>query len=407
MGRADLRVAESWDDHIRSVGGRSPWCDARLPSDGHLSLITTETGLEALESTWRDLEARHGRPHNVFQSFDWVRNWVTCYADSSQSPAIITGHRSGHLVFVWPLMRVQMGPTRVLRWLSEPLAQYGDILLDPNERAEVWCGAALELLRVERAGDLLWLRHVRDDAAIKSHALATFHNARLSEQAPWLDLSVFAGDAAYDARYSSSQRKRRKKIRKSLEDDIGPVTFDILPAGAELDAAIQQAVAEKSQWVEERGRHNAILGCPRLPGFLSAMSHAAAGTGLTVTCLKAGGKPVSWELGLRYGKTHFAFITSHVNALTDYSAARLHMDQSQRRALHDGLTVFDLMVPNDEYKESWSSSVMGTNDYHLPLTSAGWVFGRLYLEALRPVLRAAYYRLPESALRALKPVIGH
>jgi CelD/BcsL family acetyltransferase involved in cellulose biosynthesis len=83
------------------------------------------------------------------------------------------------------------------------------------------------------------------------------------------------------------------------------------------------------------------------------------------------------------------------------------MDQSQRLALRDGCTVFDLMVPNDEYKESWSSSAMATNDYHLPLTNAGWLFGRLYLEALRPALRAAYYRLPESALRALKPVIGH
>lgn len=407
MGRAIGSMAESWDDHTRSVGGRSPWCDARLPADAHLSLVTTATSLDALETDWRELETRHGRPHNVFQSFDWVKNWIACYAGADQSPAIVTGHRDGRLVFVWPLMQVQSGPTRVLRWLSEPLAQYGDIVLDPAESVETWCNAALGLLRSERAGDLLWLRHIRDDATIRDHVLATFYSAKLAEQAPWLDLSAFADDAAYDARYSSSQRKRRKKIRKSLEDDLGPVTFDVIPPGPELDAAIQQAVVEKSQWVNERGRHNSILGCTRLPKFLSAMSKAGGGTGLTVTCLQAGGKPVSWELGLRYGKTHFAFITSHVNALTNYSAARLHMDQSQRRALKDGCIVFDLMVPNDEYKESWSSSAMATNDFHLPLTNAGWLFGRLYLEALRPALRAAYYRLPESALRALKPVIGH
>ena len=185
------------------------------------------------------------------------------------------------------------------------------------------------------------------------------------------------------------------------------ITFDVLPPGVELDDAILQAVKEKSAWVDERGRHNSILGCSKLPKFLAAMSRATGQARMMMTCLKAGGQPVSWELGLRFGTTHFGFITSHVNALTDYSAARLHMDFSQRLALKDGMKVFDLMVPHDAHKESWSSAMMATNDYHLPLTAKGWVAGRLYLQALRPAMRAAYYRLPDAALRALKPIIGH
>jgi CelD/BcsL family acetyltransferase involved in cellulose biosynthesis len=407
VGHQKVDLAGQRENRLRSVGGGSPWCHAKLPADGHLALVTTASGIDFLETGWRALERDHGKPHNVFQSFNWVKNWVGAYADPGITPVVLTGHRNGRLVFVWPLMTVRIGPTRVLRWLSEPLAQYGDVLIDSSEDLAGWCTAVLELLSARRTADVLWLRHIRDDAAIKPYAIANFHDARLTEHAPFLALSAFADDAAYDNRYSSSQRKRRKKIRKALEDDFGPVSFEVLPPGEILDATIVQAVREKSQWVDDRGRHNSILGCTRLPKFLSAMARASAGARLVATCLKAGGQPVSWELGLRSGNTHFAFITSHVNSLTDYSAARLHMDQSQRLALAEGVAVFDLMVPNDEYKQSWSSAVTATNDFHMPLSKAGWAFGRLYLEALRPVLRAAYYRLPESALRALKPVIGH
>ena len=128
---------------------------------------------------------------------------------------------------------------------------------------------------------------------------------------------------------------------------------------------------------------------------------------LVVSELSAGGKPVSWEIGLRTGGVHYGFITSHVTALTDYSPARLHMDLSQRQALKDGMLAFDLMLPHDAYKDSWSSGATAAGDYHLPLSPLGWVYGGLYLERLRPVLRAAYYRMPPAVLRLLKPIIGH
>jgi CelD/BcsL family acetyltransferase involved in cellulose biosynthesis len=63
---------------------------------------------------------------------------------------------------------------------------------------------------------------------------------------------------------------------------------------------------------------------------------------------------VSHELGLRYRGRHCAFITGHDPELTNLSPARLHMDRSQRQALADGVSTFDLMVPGDPYKSSWS-----------------------------------------------------
>ena len=182
---------------------------------------------------------------------------------------------------------------------------------------------------------------------------------------------------------------------------------DLLEPGAEMDNAIAAAVVEKCQWLDQRGRQNRALCDRQIVEFLRRLSGAGGDARLVVSRMCAGPRPVSWEIGLRKGGTHFGFITSHVTALTDYSPARLHMDLSQRRALNDGLKAFDLMVPNDAHKESWSSAKTETSDYHLPLSPLGRLYGAGYLETARPLLRRAYYRMPPHLLRLLKPVVGH
>ncbi len=223
----------------------------------------------------------------------------------------------------------------------------------------------------------------------------------LPEKAPSLDLTRFATDADYDARYTPVQRKRRKKIRKALEE-LGPVTFTQLPNGTLTDTAMRQAIDEKNAWLADRGRINRVLGCPGHWAFLKNLSRRMAGTvEVVVTELKAGDEAVSWEVGFRHRGKHYGYITSHMNKHTDLSPGRLHMDMSQRACLAAGMTEYDLMVPNDAHKESWSSGTMDTNDYYLPLSLQGAVVGHVYIRTIRPVLRKIYYSLDASTLRKL------
>jgi CelD/BcsL family acetyltransferase involved in cellulose biosynthesis len=255
---------------------------------------------------------------------------------------------------------------------------------------------------------MIRLRHVRADATVAPFLSTHFRDSQQHDMAPVLDLTAFANEAAYEARYSSSQRKRRKKIRKNLEDAIGPVQFDILDPGPANDDAIAEAVHEKHKWLAERGRKNQALCENKVTAFLRELSHRRGGSVQLVTSrMTVGDKPISWEIGLRKGSTHFGFITSHRTDLTDYSPGRLHMDLSQRQALRDGMSAFDLMVPNDPHKESWSSSKVEVRDHHLPLTALGRLYGLGYVETARPLLRKAYYAMPPELLKLLKPVTGH
>ena len=380
-----------------------------LPVGASMSTVSGLAGLMELEPQWRALE-QVSPASSVFQTFDWLTCWAKIYANGPQSPGlcIITGHQDGQLVFAWPLMKVRVGPLTVLRWMAEPLSQYGDILIASGQCPKVWMEQALDLVLSLRGIDAIRLRHVRADATVAPVLQMRFRDTGMTELAPWLDLTQFADEAAYDARYSSSQRKRRKKIRKSLEDDIGPVQFDMLGAGPDADRAITEAIAEKCQWLDERGRQNRALCETQTADFLKLLSRASGGsTQLVTSRLAAGGRAISWEIGLRFRGTHFGFVTSHVTALTDYSPGRLHMDLSQRLALKNGMKAFDLMVPNDAHKESWSSAKVETRDYHLPVSALGRLYGIGYLETARPLLRKAYYGMPPRLLRLLKPITGH
>ena len=379
-----------------------------LPVNGHMSLTTTLQGLAALETQWKSLEQESLNTLSVFQSYAWVLNWAKIYmtGTSKSELCIITGYVHARLVFVLPLMKERRGPITVLRWLSEPFAQYGDILISPGENSKTWLRNATDFIGHLRDIDIVRLRHVREDAGIADFCRTDLVDARHDAQAPFLDLTAFTSDESYDARYTSTQRKRRKKIRKELET-LGPIEFRILPSGSLNDTAIQEAILEKNKWLKERGRYNRILSCPSHMRFLKNLSRSKVeGAEMVTSELRAGDKPISWEIGFNFRGTHFAYITSHVNALTDLSPGRLHMDLSQRHCIRQGLQRFDLMVPNDPHKESWSSGHVATSDYYLPLTLAGHVFGQGYLRTLRPIIREVYYKTPAWLLKIIKPIFG-
>lgn len=377
-----------------------------IPSTAHLTLVTSLPGLMALEQGWKALEMSAQANPTVFQTFAWVSSWCRTYCAQQSCPDIhvIAGYDHDRLVFVWPLMRTRRAGLNVLCWLTEPFGQYGDVLCLEGECTRTWVANALRFIRRLKGIDILRLRHVRGDSALAGVAAHELVNARLDESAPYLDLTQFASEADYENRYTGTQRKRRKKIRKHLEEK-GNVTFHRHPLGSVSDTAIAEAIAEKNKWLAERGRINKIMSCPSHREFLKLLSRAPQDDmQMVITELQAGGSAVSWEISFRFGGTHFAYITSHRNDLTDLSPGRLHFDLSQRACLADGMKVFDLMVPYDAHKESWSSACMPTQDYFLPFSRKGSIAGTVYLCYVRPLLRAIYYRMPQGLLRLVNPL---
>jgi CelD/BcsL family acetyltransferase involved in cellulose biosynthesis len=382
---------------------------ADMPYGGILTLITSPSHLTAISEQWHELEQIASVTPTVFQSFAWVKSWSDNYAqpDCQHEIHIVAGFIKNKLVFVLPLVKSCHLGVATLNWATDPLGQYGDVLCAKDQNLTKWMSASLRFIGRLKGIDIIRLRHVRQNSAIETFASKYFTDAKLHEQAPYLDLTPFKSDADYDARYNSQQRKRRKKIRSKLEE-MGAVEFKTLAPGSINDHAIAEAIREKNEWLSERGRFNRVMGCPQHVRFLKSLSRNTSDDFEFVTTeLSAGGKPVSWEIGFNYKGTHFAYITSHVNALTDLSPGRLHMDLSQRLALSSGQDRFDLMVPNDNHKESWCSAKIDTKDYFYATSWRGKLYGHFYLATVRPAIRNAYYKLPPQLLKLLQPLTRH
>lgn len=309
---------------------------------------------------------------------------------------IVTLQHLGETVCILPGMICVEGGPRIFRALSQPYAQYSDILCHPQWRTPAVLDKLLDALKAVASIDVVYLRHVREDSFAHQFATRCLKPTGYTETAPAMDLSAFAGEEDYLARYTKVQRRRRKKIANAIEK-LGPVEFTSHTSGEAFNTLLGNIIGHKQLWIAERGLHSTPLNDPRLLAFLEQLSRRdTPGLVPVITSLTAGGRPVSHELGLRYKGRHCAFITGHDPELTSLSPARLHMDRSQRQALTDGVSTFDLMVPGDPYKASWSSLTVAVADYAAPLTLRGKLYCLTYIRLLRPLVRTIYLRMPQA-----------
>ena len=377
--------------------------------DGCLQIKTLRTlsDIEAAKKAWRRLEDEAARSFHLFQSYDWCSSWIRNYAQGNDcySIHVVTVWRGSDMVCLWPMMTTCVGPLCILRWLSDPYGQYGDALIHPDVDRDKTLGLVWRELCAIPGVDAIRLRHVREDANTCSFLKKNAINGGPYDSAPFLDMEKFPDEAAYEARYSRQQRRRRKRIAKGLSA-IGEISFGATSAKTGLDDAITRAIDEKRHWLKERGLISKPVMSEEINRFARSLFADSESLQPVMSVLKAGSREISWEIGLRYKGRHCGFITAHDHTLTDKSPARLHMDQSQRLAIRDGCRIFDLMVPGDPHKKTWSSDTVRTSDFHQPLKLRGRIFAFVYLNLLRPVARKLYHDSPSKIRRRLMNLIG-
>jgi len=384
-----------------SVGPDSAYAKGQLPTGLRLVHVTSLPSLERLGPQWRALEATSAVRPTIFQSFDWVSHWCRAFAgpDSKVEISIVAGYRGDELVFLGPWQKAYRRGIHRLVWLTYPMAQYGDVLCKTGEDARIWLEAAFALLKRVGGYDILHLRHVRETSVLHPYAAQHMHDGRLYEKAPWMDYSVFENLEAYDNRLNRSQKKHRKNVRAHMQK-LGEIKFEHIRPGPQLNRVLDLALQEKRVWMEENGNVSAVISDLRHDALMKELAQREGGDiTIDVTQLSVDGRALSWEVALRYGKKHYCYIISRSNLTKDQSPGRLHFDLNQRRTLEHGYASYDLMSPNDAYKESWSNAFEPVNDYYYPLTFWGQIYGRLYVGRLRPVLRSIYMHIPLSLKR--------
>jgi CelD/BcsL family acetyltransferase involved in cellulose biosynthesis len=360
-----------------------------------LQFVTTRAAFDALGPEWNDLFGRAGRDTQLFQTFNWNWHWANHYlphrAEDQRtcSLAIVAGRLEGRLVMLWPLVLERTAGLAALRWMGEPVSQYGDVLLEDVPGAQELLQQAWRAILARLGADVLHLRKVRADAVV-GPLLRQMGMAEVARaEAPFLDLASAPDFATYDQRYGAKARKNRRRLMRRLTER-GDAALERHTVGPEAAAAARQALALKQAWIRTTGRLSPALADARFAAFFAdAAEGRGRPAGCGVTVLKSMGVPAALGIDLTCAGRRAAHVIVHDPQLEAFSPGTLLLQEWVRGACGDGVATFDLLAPAYAYKLDWADGSVGVGDYALGITPAGRLYARLYLGLVRERLKAA------------------
>jgi CelD/BcsL family acetyltransferase involved in cellulose biosynthesis len=383
-------------------GGSSPRPEhrARQSTDEFaFTLIADRAQFAALEQEWNDLFARAGRPHQLFQAYDWLRHWIGHYLDDNTSLSIVAARRNGRLVMVWPLVAVRRAGLTVLCWMGEPVSQYGDVLVEDGPARFYLLSQGWAYVK-SLGADVIHLRKTREDAVVFPLLRQAGALSIAVAAAPYLDLASAADFETYQRRYPAKKRARRRRLRQRLAER-GAVAFDRQGCGPAAVELLAHALRLKEKWLSDRAVVAPVLQDSRFRRFLRDVAGSGGMPAIRICALRCNGEPAAVEVSLECKGHQVAYLISYDIDLADYGVGVIVAENSIRTAHARGLIRFDLLTPADAYKLEWSDASVAVHDWAVPLSVVGKVYARVWLGIVKEWMKRSVKTWPAWSRRSL------
>jgi CelD/BcsL family acetyltransferase involved in cellulose biosynthesis len=383
-------------------GGSSPRPEHRARQSAQefaFALIADRAQFAALEQEWNDLFARAGRPHQLFQAYDWLRHWANHYLDDNASLSIVAARQNGRLVMVWPLVAVRRAGLTVLCWMGEPVSQYGDVLVEDGPERFYLLSRGWAYVK-SLSADVIHLRKTREDAVVFPLLRQAGALSIAVAAAPYLDLSSAADFETYQRRYPAKKRARRRRLRQRLEER-GAVAFERQDCGPAAVELLAHALRLKEKWLSERGVIAPVLQDTRFGRFLRDVAGSEGMPAIRISALRCDGEPAAVEVSLECKGHQVAYLISYDVELAPYGVGIIVAEDSIRTAHGCGLARFDLLTPADAYKLEWSDASVEVHDWAVPLSAVGSFYVRVWLSTVKEWLKRSVKTWPAWSRRSL------
>lgn len=350
--------------------------------------VTVTEGADAVAAAagdWRTLEAAGGAA-TAFQSLALAHRAAAVHARRGEIPRVVVIRDRGRAAVVLPTVISRIGGVRVVRFLGDPLIQYGDILAAPDADMTA-IELALRTAEDRSRATVMMLRRVRADARI-APLLARRGTVVMEQAAPFVDIS--AGPAAH----ARDQRELRR-LRRRLAD-AGDCRFAVLQGGA-ARAAVAEALRLKRGWLVGRGMPSSVIGHSDWEDAILAVADDASL--LRAAILTVAGRLAAVEVGLVHAGRWHAFIGAHAPEFSRLGPGHVQMAETIATCRAQGFAVYDLLAPGDAYKIKIAHGAVAVRDHVVALTGAG----RLGLIAapLLPAVKQLASRMPPGLRRIL------
>ena len=346
----------------------------------HIAVAKNLAEVDALREEWDALERRTPEATG-FQSFAWCRTWLATAMAPGRTrlaPRVVTVRENGRLVMLWPLQVDARFGVRTIRWIGEPLTQYGDALAEQGAARELWRDLAEREMRRWGDADLVLLPRIRGDGVL---AVADGAAHRRPEPlvpdrlAPYLDLT---GGAPLRIAKDKSVARRERKL--GAEGSIALETSDTPEARVQ---SARRALALKQAWLRQRRLFSLGLSDPCAARFIEELARVGA---LEVNVLRVDGTAVAIDLGLIGGTSYRSFLAAFDETFAHGSPGNVLTARLVQRCRDAGLDRFDLLAPADPYKTKWADGTIALGVRKQALTWRGVAFG-FALTRLRPLAK--------------------
>ena len=298
-----------------------------------------------------------------------------------------------------------VGGIRVLQNLGAPHSQYCNLLCDDAVLADSVAYALLSKIEAEPDCDVAVFHPVPQRSKLAQLLKARPTIRGYNSNSSLLDLTAFADSESYRATGGKLKKRNRNRRRNHLAR-LGDLSFEVVwPSDPRFAALMRQCAAMKRQWLSETGRVSSGFSFKGYEGFLATLKgDAETMSGACLFVLKAGEAVVATELGFLQNGHYYAYIGSFDWNLRHLSPGKVQMEMTICWLIDNGVTTYDLLGGEGDYKGSWTDRTIKLEGYSLCFSWKGRFYAQTWLPHLRPLAKRLYHSAPDSLRRLIAAV---
>ncbi len=320
-----------------------------------------------------------------FQSARWLDVWFAVLQPSGMDCCVgVIRRASDHRpLFVLPLVRERRYGLTVLTLPDGGISDYHAALVspdfapDPETMDRLWSA----LVAMLPAADLISIERVLPEYAVRMQLAHRMRPSCCSAHALPIDAD-FA--TLRERRFDPSTGRRLVKNRRKLEHK-GKLTFDFVSG--------PDALPDLDRLLDWRRQRFQEVNDPAQAAIQSVFYHRLVEEGslAKVGRLRLDDELAAGCLGLVEGDRILILVLAYNIQFANWAPGLLMVESCIEASAKLGLTVFDLTIGDETYKDLFGAETIGLRELHQPLT----LRGRLVLALLdgKPKLKRALDRL--------------
>lgn len=329
---------------------------------GDAEIFSGAQALDAVAANWRAIE-RDGALPTPFQSYAVAEAALEAHIKHGHEPHIIVVRELGSVRAILPLVATSMAGSRVLRFMGDPLIQYGDAILSPSGNEAHLVQAVLAAGKI--GADAALFRKVRNDARLSPLLSRRAHVSGV-EESPYVDLRR---EASLPPRDMRELRRYRRRLA-----ELGEVKLQITRGDCALDC-VRTALELKRNWLAAKGYSSSVVGNDAWEGVLVSLVTQHANL-LACARLEVGGTLAAIEVAITQNKRWHAFLGATNPDFAKAGPGQVQMADTIAHAREEGFVAYDLLAPADPFKRVIATGAIAVCDYALPLSLQGQVAAR-------------------------------